>query len=61
MGLGGGKGAVTPGEENPSPRLQRGPKSGKRKMKKKKVDMEDLKKEASMVRKPKMDADQIAF
>nr|KAF6412734.1 ATPase Na+/K+ transporting subunit alpha 4 [Molossus molossus] len=48
MGLGGRKGAVTPGEENPSPRLRRRPRSGQRKMKKKKIDMEDLKKEASM-------------
>ncbi|XP_545754.3 sodium/potassium-transporting ATPase subunit alpha-4 isoform X1 [Canis lupus familiaris] len=48
MGRGGKKGTVTPRELNPSPRLKRGPKMGKRrkmKRKKKKTDMEELKKE----------------
>ncbi|KAM9111220.1 LOW QUALITY PROTEIN: sodium/potassium-transporting ATPase subunit alpha-4-like [Megaptera novaeangliae] len=48
MGLGGRKGTVTPHEQNPSPR-PKGPKMGKRKMKRKnKREMEELKKEVVM-------------
>lgn len=55
MGLREKKGMVTPHEWNPSPRPRRGPKRGERKMKKekKKIDMEDLKKEVVMVSTPK--------
>ncbi|XP_012517341.1 PREDICTED: sodium/potassium-transporting ATPase subunit alpha-4 [Propithecus coquereli] len=51
MGLGGKKGTVAPQEWNPSPRSKRGHKSSKNKkmkMKKKKTDIEDLKKEVVM-------------
>lgn len=56
MGRGGKKGTVTPQELNPSPRLKRGPKMGKRrkmKRKKKKTDVEELKKEVVLVRTPR--------
>lgn len=56
-----GKGTMTPHEQYLSPRHRRRPQKGKTKVKKKKkkIDMEGLKKEVVMVRKPKMDAEQL--
>lgn len=54
MGRGGKKGTVTPHERNSSTRPKRGFKMGKRRKmkKKKKTELEELKKEVVLVRTP---------
>lgn len=63
MALERGKGAVAPHEQNPNPTPKTEPNKDERKIskkKQKKIDLEELKKELVMVRKPRMDADQLA-
>lgn len=62
MELAEGKGTVTHHEQYLSPRHGRRPQKGKTraKKKKKKIDVESLKKEVVMVRKPKMDTEQLS-
>lgn len=54
---------MAPQEQNPSPTPKMEPSKGERKMskkKQKKIDLEELKKELVMVRRPRMGADQMA-